>query len=229
MPGWDAGQGGGVGGYVIPAGTASLAGIPITAAVPGLAGNVNAGTITQLGGIPGIDYSGNPAPTTGGLDAESDASMKARFPLFIASLRDATLTAIQAAIVRVQQSLTYFIAANQDEAGNFEPGHFVVTIDDGSGTPSADLKAQVYASIDAVRSLCETFSVQSPPRHPRRHLADAFRWRRLLGAGAHAVYPSRHCSLRERAGRGDDAIAQPHRPHHIRHLAVHPQCLQHPG
>lgn len=162
VPGWDATQGGGTGGYLIPAGTASLAGVPVTAAIAGAAGNVSAGTITKLPGVAGVDFCTNPAPATGGLDAESDAAMKARFPLFIAGLEKATLTAIESAIAGVQQGLTYVVQANLDEAGSFRPGHFVVTVDDGSGAPGADLKARVYAAVDAVRALTETFSVQSP-------------------------------------------------------------------
>lgn len=162
VPGYDPTLGSGLGGYVIPAGTASLAHIPITAAVAGPGGNVSAGTISLLGGIAGIDYCANPAATFGGLAAETDAAMKARFPLFIASLDRATLTAIESAIVGVQQGLTYNVEVNQDEVGNFRPGHFVVVLDDGSGAPSAALKAVVYAAIDLIRSACETFSVQSP-------------------------------------------------------------------
>lgn len=162
VPGYNATLGGGVGGYLIPAGTASLAGIPITAAAAGTAGNVVAGAITLVSGVPGIDYCANPAATSGGLDAESDASMRARFPLFIASLEKATLTAVESAIVGVQQGLTYRIQANTNEAGAFAPGHFVVTIDDGSGSPPAALRSEVYAAVDQVRALTETFSVQPP-------------------------------------------------------------------
>ena len=162
VAGWDATQGSGVGGYVIPAGTASLAGIPVTAAVAGSAGNVAAGTITLLGGIAGIDYCTNPAAATGGVDAETDAAMKARFPLFVAGLAKATVSAIESAISDVQQDLTYAIAYNVAEDGSYRPGHFVIVLDDGSGAPSAALKAEVYTAVDGVRAACESFSVQSP-------------------------------------------------------------------
>lgn len=162
VPGYDHLLGHGVGGYLIPQGTQSLAGIPITAAVPGSGGNVSAGSISLVGGVAGIDYASNPAATTGGADAETDAAMKARFPLFIASLSNATLSAIESAIVSVQQGLTYRITANYDEAGNWYPGHFVIVIDDGSGSPSDALKSAVYTAVDRVRAFCETFSVQSP-------------------------------------------------------------------
>ena len=160
--GYDPTQGGGVGGYVIPVGTASLANIPATAAVAGSAGNVSANTITLLGGIPGIDYCNNPAAAADGQPAETDAAMKARFPLFIASLDRATLTAVESAIGSVQSGLTYFVAENQNEGGGPQPGHFVITIDDGSGSPSPTLKTAVYVAVDPVRPICSTFSVQSP-------------------------------------------------------------------
>ena len=150
------------GGYVLAPGVASVT-VPVANTVAGSSGNLGAGTVVLMGdATPGVDAVTNTAGLTGGLDAESDADLKARFRLYIASLAMATRTAIEAAIEGVQQGLTCLISANVDEVGAFNPGHFVVVIDDGSGHPSDDLKGRVYAAVDAVKALAETFSVQSP-------------------------------------------------------------------
>ena len=150
------------GGYVIPAGSNSGT-VPVVAAMPGAAGNVQAGAVSLVSSsIVGVDTVVNAAGFADGLDEETDAALKARFPLYLASLSKATLVAIEAAVASVQQGLTYHVAANQDEGGAFRPGHFVVVVDDGSGTPSDALKSRVYAAVDAVRALAETFSIQSP-------------------------------------------------------------------
>ena len=158
---WDATVGT-AGGYVIPVGVSGID-VPVTAQVAGSVGNVIAGAIDLAGtAMPGIDTVSNAATTTGGTDAESDAAFKARFPLYIASLDRGTDLAIQSAIAGVQEGLTYLVEENVNEAAQFTPGHFVVTVDDGSGNPSAALKASVYTAVDAVRPITSTFSVQSP-------------------------------------------------------------------
>ncbi|MGH6970530.1 MAG: baseplate J/gp47 family protein, partial [Caulobacteraceae bacterium] len=93
-PAWSASQNG----YVVPAGTASLSGVPVAAVTAGAAGNVVVGAIGLLmTAIPGVDTVTNPAPASGGADAESDASLRAGFQTFILSLASATLAAIGAA------------------------------------------------------------------------------------------------------------------------------------
>ncbi|MBB3175422.1 putative phage protein gp47/JayE [Endobacter medicaginis] len=150
------------GGYIIPVGTASIT-VPISAVTAGSAGNVIAGAIDLVGtAMPGVDLVSNATATGGGADAESDVAFKARFLLFIRGLTSGTIPAVQVAIADTQEGLTYSIAENQDEQANFSPGHFVITIDDGSGYPPAALKTVVYAAVDAVRPVGSTFSVQSP-------------------------------------------------------------------
>ncbi len=150
------------GGYVLQAGTASVT-VPVTATVAGSGGNVVEGAISLFGtAIAGIDVVSNGAPTQGGEPGETDAAVKARFVLWIGSLDKATALAIAAAVASVQAGLTYQIRENVAEDGSTRPGHFVVVVDDGSGAPSAALKASVYAAVDLVRPLCSTFSVQSP-------------------------------------------------------------------
>ena len=153
---------GAAGGYVLQPGVASVT-VPITAVVAGAAGNVVQGAISLFGqAVAGIDIVSNGAPTQGGLPGESDAAVKIRFQLYIGSLEKGTELAIEAAVASVQAGLSYEIRENVAEDGSVRPGHFVVVLDDGSGAPSAALKAEVYAAVDVVRPLCSTFSVQSP-------------------------------------------------------------------
>jgi hypothetical protein len=149
-------------GYIAPLGVASVS-VPVQAAVGGAAYNVNAGTIALLSSsIPGIDTVTNPAAFGNGRDAESDAALKTRFVEYIAGLSKGTLLAVGAAVASVQPGLTYSIFPNSDPNGNFLPGHFVVTVDDGSGNPQQSLLNEVYAAVDTVRAIAETFSVHGP-------------------------------------------------------------------
>ena len=161
LAGWSATLGT-AGGYVLAAGVSSLT-VPVVAVTPGSAGNVVTGAISLFGSaLAGIDTVANATPTTGGANAETDAAVRSRFALWILGLEKATLAAVRSAIADVQQGLTYLVDENVDEGGRFRPGHFVVTVDDGSGSPSAALKSAVYSAVDAVRPVASTFSVQSP-------------------------------------------------------------------
>ena len=46
-------------------------------------------------------------------------------------------------------------------------GHFVVTVDDGTGGPSASLLATVQQAVDAIRPVGTSFAVQGPVVRPR--------------------------------------------------------------
>ena len=152
----------GLGAYLVPSGVSS-ASLPVVALTSGTGANVSIGAINlPADSIAGIDTVNNVSAVINGVDEESDSALKARFPLYIASLEAGTYRAIRSAILGVQQGLTYNIAVNQSEDGSFRPGHFVCTVDDGSGFPSSDLKIRLYSAIDSVRALTETFSVQSP-------------------------------------------------------------------
>lgn len=151
-----------LGGYLLASGTPS-ASLPVQALTAGAASNVQAGTIAVLASaIPAIDTVTNQLAFAGGMDAESDAALRARFALYVQGFSKATLAAIGSAIANVQQGLTYAVAQNVDTLGGYRPGNLVVTIDDGTGAPSSTLQSTVYAAIDAVRSAGETFSVHAP-------------------------------------------------------------------
>lgn len=148
--------------YVLAASVAS-ASVPASAVTPSSAGNVLANTITALGqAIAGIDTVTNAAPFQGGIDAETDTALRARFVSYINSLSKATPSAVAYAIQSLQQGLSYAIGENVDPTGAPRPGFFVVTIDDGSGHPTASLLASTQTAIDAVRPVGTAFAVQPP-------------------------------------------------------------------
>lgn len=97
-------------GYIIPQGDTSV-NATVTCLAEGSIGNVQANTITTIynGGLAASSVT-NPNPLTNGTDEESDAALKARFTLGVSSGKVATSNAIAAAILAVQENLTYSVA-----------------------------------------------------------------------------------------------------------------------
>jgi uncharacterized phage protein gp47/JayE len=151
--------------YALAPGTASVS-VTVQNTVLGTGGNVLAGTITLVATpAPGIDTVTNAAGFTNGVNAESDASFKARFGLYLASLSRGTLIAVESAVLGVAQNLTCAVLENASSISGgvgSSPGSFVVAVDDGSGaTPSATLAA-VAAAVDTVRPVGSTaYTVQA--------------------------------------------------------------------
>jgi phage-related baseplate assembly protein len=112
--------------------------------------------------IPGVDTVVNANAMTGGVDAESDAAFKVRFGNYLASLSRATNISIYSTIEAVQQGLSYSVTENLDQSGNVQLGHFVVTVDDGTGAPPVTLLQTVQQAVDAIRPVGTSFAVQGP-------------------------------------------------------------------
>jgi uncharacterized phage protein gp47/JayE len=157
-PAWNVSQNG----YLLGIGVASVA-VPVTATVAGSAGNVLAGTISLItSALPGIDTVTNTLALTGGLDAETDASFRLRFQGFINSRTRATVQAVSYAATSIQQGVNCTVQENTDGNGDYTPGKFVVTVDDGSGSPPATLLTSIQAAVDAVRPVGSIFAVNGP-------------------------------------------------------------------
>ena len=149
-------------GYVLPAGTASLD-VPILALNSGATGNVQASVIGLLvTAVPGVDTVTNTSAFQNGIDSESNSAFRARFSNFFDSRSRATPLAVGYAIANIQQNLEFTIRENMDPSGTPRIGSFVVTVDDGSGNPSASLLAAVTAAVDAMRPIGSIFAVQPP-------------------------------------------------------------------
>jgi len=150
------------GGYVIPAGQASV-NATVQCTVAGTIGNVVAGALNTLGtAIPGIDFVSNGSTVQNGVAAETDTAARARFVLFIASLEAATHLAVMNAIESVQQDMTGIIAENQQYNGQAQNGYFTVVANDGSGNLNSTEQTNVENVVEAVRPLCSTYSVHAP-------------------------------------------------------------------
>jgi hypothetical protein len=150
------------GGYVVAGGVTSVD-VPVAAAVSGAGGNVAAGTVTLMrAGISGIDAVTNLAQFAEGMDAETDAQAKARFPLYIASLAKATDGAIGYGISSVQAGLQYAIWQNYQHNGAYDPGYLSIIVDDGSGAPSPSLITAVALAVEQQRAAGVRFGVFPP-------------------------------------------------------------------
>lgn len=148
--------------YNLAAASTSIA-LPVQAQIPGSAGNVQAGLIAMLAtAIPGVDTVTNPLQAQGGIDAEADAALRARFANFIDSRSRATPAAIAFTIDSLRQGLSHVITENTSPSGAAVPGTFIVTIDDGSGSPPASLISTVASAVDAVRPIGTQFFVMPP-------------------------------------------------------------------
>ncbi len=148
-------------GYLIPAATSSAT-ATVQAMVAGAGGNVLADTVSLLAtAIPGVDTVNNAASFGNGMDAESDAALRTRFANFIATRSRATLAAIAYAISIVQQGLSWTIQENVNTLAAYTPGNFVVTVDDGTGSPPSSLLTAVGTSIQAYRPVGSTFAIQA--------------------------------------------------------------------
>jgi len=149
-------------GYVLAAGVASVS-MPVSAAVAGASGNVQPSTVTLItAALSGVDTVDNGAPFQGGLDAESDVALRARFGNFLVSRSRATDIAVGYAIASIQQGLQYVIQENIASNGAVQMGNFLVTVDDGSGYPSATLLATVATAVESMRPVGSTYGVQAP-------------------------------------------------------------------
>lgn len=157
-PAWDASQAG----FVLGAGVAAVD-VMATAALGGVSGNVQPGAVALIGAaLPGIDSVTNAAAFVGGLDAESDDDLRARFRNFMASRSRATPLAVLSAVQGVRQGLQATIQENQLPDGTANMGSFVVTVDDGTGAPATSLLASVATAIEAVRPAGSSFNVRAP-------------------------------------------------------------------
>lgn len=156
------------GGFIIPASTTSITvtATSITAGpsgYPDATGNVSANTITSLTqAIQYVDTVNNAAAFVNGQNPEMDASVRSRFVLWLNSLAEGTVAAVQSAIAGVQQGLTYTVIENTQYNGTTQQGYFTVVVNDGTGFPPSQLLTNVSNAINAIRPLGSTFSVHAP-------------------------------------------------------------------
>ncbi len=148
--------------YLLPDGQ-TTATVPVESEGTGASANLQAGTLVFIGStLIGIDSVVNDQPMIGARDAENDDAFRRRFCDYINSRSRATADAIRFAVSSVRQGLEFVVHENVDATGAFRLGNFVVTVDDGSGVPSAALLTDISLAIDQVRPVGATFSVVAP-------------------------------------------------------------------
>lgn len=149
-------------GYAVQAAAISVT-VPVAAVTPGAAGNAQAGAVSVLASaLAGIDTVTNDLPMAGGVDAEPDAAMRARFTGFVNTRARATMAAVIFAAQSVRQGLNIAVLESVTAGGFPQPGSFVVLVDDGSGAVGDDVLAQVAAAVEAVRGVGIAYVVTRP-------------------------------------------------------------------
>jgi uncharacterized phage protein gp47/JayE len=148
------------------------------AVIAGAAGNVGAGTITQVvAGFAGVSSVTNAAPSTSGADAETDAQVRARFPLYLASFKTSNLASVEAAVESIQAGVTYQIIEYQSyngpgawitpiPAGVDTLAYFSVIVDDGSGAAPQSFINAVYNAVFATHAAGVRFEIDRPNDAP---------------------------------------------------------------
>lgn len=153
-------------GYPMPANGTTVS-ATIQAVQAGTASNVIAGLLTVLtSAIPGIDQVVNLQPIDNAQDAETDTAYRARFVQFLNSLSKATAGAIDAAVEKVQQGLSWIKLENQTPDGSLRNGFFSVVAEDGSGSLPATTNDAIAQAVDAVRPFTVGFGVFAPTLVP---------------------------------------------------------------
>lgn len=101
------------GGLSIPENPPPVTEVPVEAVVPGVNGNVDAGTITRLvSPIAGVTGVTNLYAMSGGMDTESDAQLRGRYLRSVAKPGGSSAAAIEAAILDVDGVLDVDVRQN---------------------------------------------------------------------------------------------------------------------
>lgn len=134
----------------------------ITAIQPGLTGNVSAGSITTLiSSLPYPLFVTNPAPTTGGANAELPSQTFARLTSKVLSFGLASPVAIANACIGIQvpnsTEAVVFATVYEPWTVNLASGAgFDVYVDNGSGSASSSLLSAVTSVLNGSFSLNES-------------------------------------------------------------------------
>ena len=142
-----------LGGYTMPSSVSSVT-VSIQAVNPGVQGNVSAGAIAvNTSTIVGVDTVANSAATSGGVNQESDAQLKARFFLYILGLSAANYYGVMSAVSAVQVGTQATVTELYTYGGAYNPGTFYVVCDNGSGAPPSSFVSGVSAAVQSKRAL----------------------------------------------------------------------------
>ncbi|MBW6396025.1 baseplate J/gp47 family protein [Thermus sp. SYSU G05001] len=154
---------------LIPAGGTQVD-VPAEAEVPGAAGNVPAGAVSEVkDALPGVEAVTNTTPGTGGQDEETLDAQQARFARYIASLAKGTLMALEAAALsaRTPQGLspTAVLAVDRVRDPSIPLGEVRVYVD-ADPNPTPELLGAVGLALEDVRPAGVVVSVLSVTKVP---------------------------------------------------------------
>ncbi|GBQ88271.1 baseplate J/gp47 family protein [Asaia krungthepensis] len=148
--------------YVRPAGFAALT-LPVEALNAGSDGNVSAGAISLMGTtVSGIDIVTNEKAFANGSDQETDAQLRIRFPLWLASKASGSRSAVENAVAETQNNLSYALFDGESPDGLLRSGYFSVVVDDGSDDVPEQVVRDVYERVALTKALGIGFAVQRP-------------------------------------------------------------------
>jgi len=144
--------------------------VPAQAVEPGSAGNVPAGSVTELVDlIPGVEAVTNPQPAVGGRDQEALEDQLERFARFFASLQKGTLQSLEAAALEATsptgERITQVLARDITRDPALPPAVVVLYVDNGSGSVTPEMVAYLQTALDAGRPAGVSLEVVAAAPH----------------------------------------------------------------
>ncbi|WP_287417653.1 baseplate J/gp47 family protein [Oceanithermus sp.] len=130
--------------------------VPARAVEPGSAGNVPAGTVTELVDlIPGVEQVTNPQPAVGGRDEEALEDQIARFARFFTGLQKGTLQSLEAAALEATspagERVTQVLARDITRDPSLPPAVVRLYVDNGSASVTPEMVDYLRTALDAGR------------------------------------------------------------------------------
>lgn len=149
---------------VFKAGARSVA-VPVVAEMPGTAGNIPSGAITQYLNRRAAYLVTNPSAVSGGREEESDAEIHARFLDYVQSLARGSATSVRSAVMNARLAGerpvdAVLVMPWRIPQLNGDMGFGFVIVDTGSGSASEALVAAAQRNVDGVVSFGQEIRVR---------------------------------------------------------------------
>ncbi len=133
---------------IILDGETTVANVAVTALLPGASGNAPAGAITEFSGPPFKNATvTNPLSFTTGADTETDDDYRIRIKLKLSSTGLGTVTAIESALLGVQDPNSAATIVSTDVLNS--SGKTIVYVDDGNGYEATNLGVGIESIVDS--------------------------------------------------------------------------------
>lgn len=137
--------------------------VPARAVQPGVAGNVNAGSVTVPAVTPvGITGCSNPVPMAGGVDEESDEALRQRILDSFARLPNGANCAYYEQVAMAFESVAAAVAIPRKRG----IGTVDVVVATHAGVPEAELLEEIGAQMERCREIAVDVAVMGPETVP---------------------------------------------------------------